>query len=54
MLRVCPECLGKIKGLQVENEQLRQFLDIASKMLRENGFHVESESLDWVSREDKA
>jgi hypothetical protein len=53
MLRVCPECFGKIKGLEVENEQLRQFLDMASKVLRENGFQVESESLDWISREDK-
>jgi len=49
MLHVYPECFSKIRDLQVENKQLREFLNKASQVLQDNGFEAESKAIDCVA-----
>lgn len=46
---ICPDCLGQLRNLQEENKKLKELLDKASQVLRDNGFEEESKSIDCMA-----
>jgi ribonucleotide reductase alpha subunit len=46
---ICPECIGKLRSLQAENEMLREYLNKASQLLQDKGFEAESKAIDCIA-----